>query len=96
MTQAVISSRPTLRSRIQTGGSAALNVLPEATAEHLIDYVNHGGHLVLGPRSGMKDSYNALYPGGNQARWSSCWADKSRSFTHWKTRFPSTAKLVPV
>ncbi len=41
----------------------ALNVLPEAVAQHLIDYVNHGGNLVLGPRSGMKDSYNALYPG---------------------------------
>ena len=40
----------------------ALNVLPQATAEHLIDYVKHGGNLVLGPRSGMKDSYNALYP----------------------------------
>jgi beta-galactosidase len=40
----------------------ALNLLPEAVAQHLIDYVNHGGHLVLGPRSGMKDSYNALYP----------------------------------
>ena len=40
----------------------ALNVLPEAVAQHLIDYVNHGGNLVLGPRSGMKDSYNALYP----------------------------------
>ena len=40
----------------------ALNVLPEAAAQHLIDYVNHGGNLVLGPRSGMKDSYNALYP----------------------------------
>jgi beta-galactosidase len=41
----------------------ALNVLPEAVAQHLIDYVNHGGNLVLGPRSVMKDSYNALYPG---------------------------------
>jgi beta-galactosidase len=41
----------------------ALNLLPEPVAQHLIDYVNHGGNLVLGPRSGMKDSYNALYPG---------------------------------
>ncbi|HEV2276102.1 MAG TPA: beta-galactosidase [Acidobacteriaceae bacterium] len=40
----------------------ALNVLPEATAQHLIDYVKHGGNLVLGPRSAMKDGYNALYP----------------------------------
>jgi beta-galactosidase len=39
----------------------ALNLLSQAVARHLIDYVNHGGNLVLGPRSGMKDSYNALY-----------------------------------
>ncbi len=37
-----------------------LNVLPDAVASHLMDYVNHGGHLVLGPRSGMKDQFNAL------------------------------------
>ena len=31
-------------------------------AQRLIAYVKHGGHLVLGPRSGMKDEYNALIP----------------------------------
>jgi beta-galactosidase len=40
----------------------ALNVLPQATADHLLAYVKQGGHLVLGPRSGMKDAYNALNP----------------------------------
>lgn len=40
----------------------ALNVLPQATADHLLTYVKQGGHLVLGPRSGMKDAYNALNP----------------------------------
>ncbi len=40
----------------------ALNVLSAAQAEHLANYVRHGGHLVLGPRSGMKDPYNALWP----------------------------------
>ena len=40
----------------------ALNVLSTTQAEHLADYVRHGGHLVLGPRSGMKDPYNALWP----------------------------------
>jgi len=40
----------------------ALNVLPQAVADHLIAYVKAGGHLVLGPRSGMKDQYNALNP----------------------------------
>ncbi len=40
----------------------ALNVLPQAMADRLIAYVKQGGHLVLGPRSGMKDEYNALNP----------------------------------
>jgi beta-galactosidase len=39
-----------------------LNVLPDAVADHLREYVQGGGHLVLGPRSGMKDAYNALLP----------------------------------
>jgi beta-galactosidase len=38
----------------------ALNVLPKEVADHLIAYVKQGGNLVLGPRSGMKDEYNAL------------------------------------
>lgn len=37
-----------------------LNVLPDDIAQNLISYVNNGGHLVVGPRSGMKDRYNAL------------------------------------
>ena len=39
-----------------------LNVLDAATAERLARYVRGGGHLVLGPRSGMKDGDNALWP----------------------------------
>ena len=39
-----------------------LNVLPKDLADHLLDYVRKGGHLVLGPRSGMKDEFNALLP----------------------------------
>lgn len=38
-----------------------LNVLPDATAQKLADYVKQGGHLVLGPRSGQKDEFNALH-----------------------------------
>jgi beta-galactosidase len=38
----------------------SLNVIPEDLAKHLIDYVQNGGHLVLGPRSGMKDQFNSL------------------------------------
>ncbi len=37
-----------------------LNVLPDGVAQRLIEYVQQGGHLVLGPRSAMKDEYNAL------------------------------------
>ena len=39
-----------------------LNVLPEDLAQHLREYVQNGGNLVLGPRSGMKDQYDALLP----------------------------------
>jgi beta-galactosidase len=39
----------------------ALNLFSPALAQHLMDYVKQGGNLVLGPRSGMKDSYDALY-----------------------------------
>jgi beta-galactosidase len=38
----------------------SLNVIPPDLARHLADYVARGGHLVLGPRSGMKDEFNAL------------------------------------
>jgi beta-galactosidase len=37
-----------------------LNVIPDDLGRHLLDYVKSGGHLVLGPRSGMKDAFNAL------------------------------------
>jgi beta-galactosidase len=40
----------------------SLNVLPKDLAEHLLEYVRNGGQLVLGPRSGMKDEFNALLP----------------------------------
>jgi len=39
-----------------------LNVLPKDLADHLLEYARNGGNLVLGPRSGMKDEYNALLP----------------------------------
>jgi len=38
----------------------ALNVISEATARNLLAYVRQGGHLILGPRSGMKDADDAL------------------------------------
>jgi beta-galactosidase len=39
-----------------------LYLIPQERAEHLLAYVKNGGHLVLGPRSGMKDEFNALLP----------------------------------
>ena len=39
-----------------------LTILSGDTAERLKAYVERGGHLVLGPRSGMKDGDNALWP----------------------------------
>lgn len=39
----------------------ALNVIDRATADRLARFVRRGGHLVLGPRSGLKDGDNALW-----------------------------------
>jgi beta-galactosidase len=39
-----------------------LNVIPKDLADHLLAYVHDGGHLVLGPRAGMKDDANGLLP----------------------------------
>ena len=56
----VVSTRAPL-SRYRLVVAPALNVLSRAEARHLAAYVRAGGHLVLGPRSGMKDSYDALW-----------------------------------
>ena len=37
-----------------------LCLIPQERAKHLEEYVKNGGHLVLGPRSGLKDEFNAL------------------------------------
>jgi beta-galactosidase len=37
-----------------------LNVIPRSLARRLAAYVRGGGHLILGPRSGMKDRYDRL------------------------------------
>jgi beta-galactosidase len=39
-----------------------LNVLSDAAAKNLVEYVRSGGHLVLGQRSAMKDEDNGLQP----------------------------------
>ncbi len=40
----------------------ALNLLTDAQAKNLMDYVRGGGHLVLGQRSAMKNDDNGLQP----------------------------------
>ncbi|MEI9979511.1 MAG: beta-galactosidase trimerization domain-containing protein [Edaphobacter sp.] len=40
----------------------ALNLLTDAQAKNLMDYVRAGGHLVLGQRSAMKNDDNGLQP----------------------------------
>ena len=40
----------------------ALNLITPDQAKNLNDYVQGGGNLVLGPRSGMKDEDNSLHP----------------------------------
>ncbi|MHB8627972.1 MAG: beta-galactosidase [Aggregatilineales bacterium] len=37
-----------------------LHITDEETAQQLLNYIQGGGHLVLGPRSGVKDEFNAL------------------------------------
>jgi len=37
-----------------------LYLIPKDRAERLLEYVKNGGQLVLGPRSGLKDEFNAL------------------------------------
>jgi beta-galactosidase len=40
----------------------SLHLLTDESALRLLNYVYSGGHLLLGPRSGMKDKHNALHP----------------------------------
>jgi len=45
-----------------------LNLISGDLGRHLLEYMKNGGHLVLGPRSGMKDAYNALLPSRQPGR----------------------------
>ena len=54
---------PTARlERYKLVVAPGLNVFSESTAKNLAEYVQQGGHLVLGQRSGMKDDDNGLQP----------------------------------
>jgi len=54
----VAAAAPLTRYKLVVAPS--LNVIPGALARHLADYVRGGGHLILGPRSGLKDQFNRL------------------------------------
>lgn len=63
LTQAVDIVDPTFPlDRYKLVVAPGLNVISPELAKHLADYVERGGHLVLGPRSGMKNEFNALNP----------------------------------
>lgn len=47
-------------SRYKLVVAPSLNIISPALAAKLIQYVRAGGYLVLGPRSGMKNEFNAL------------------------------------
>jgi len=62
-TQVVDIVVPTLPlDRYKLVVAPSLNVISAELAKTLSDYVARGGHLVLGPRSGMKNEFNALNP----------------------------------
>ena len=47
-------------SRYRLVVAPGLNLIPQKLARRLAAYVRGGGHLILGPRSGMKDRYDRL------------------------------------
>lgn len=60
-TQAVDIVTPIMDlSRYKLVVAPSLNVVSRELARRLTDYVQQGGHLVLGPRTGMKNEFNAL------------------------------------
>lgn len=60
-TQAVDIVTPAMDlSRYKLVVAPSLNVVSSELAARLADYVRAGGHLVLGPRTGMKNEFNAL------------------------------------
>lgn len=61
VTQAVDIVTPAMDlARYKLVVAPSLNVVSPELAARLSDYVRAGGHLVLGPRTGMKDAFNAL------------------------------------
>jgi beta-galactosidase len=59
LTVDIVSAEATLDS-YKLIFAPSLNVISQDLTAHLLAYVQQGGHLVLGPRSGMKDEHNSL------------------------------------
>jgi beta-galactosidase len=55
----IVNARAPL-SRYKVVIAPGLNVISRSLGRHLAAYVRAGGHLILGPRSGMKDRYDRL------------------------------------
>ena len=55
----IVSAQAPL-SRYKVVIAPGLNVISPSLGRHLAAYVRAGGHLILGPRSGMKDQYDRL------------------------------------
>jgi beta-galactosidase GanA len=82
-------------SRYKLVVAPGLNVLSDAAAKNLIDYVRQGGHLVLGQRSAMKNDDNGLQTERQRARWWNCSVGGSSSTTLFLIRFWSRESLDP-
>ena len=69
----------------------ALNLLPEAVAQHLIEYVNHGGNLVLGPPRACHERQLQRALSWRSARTVHRAAGRPRGgiLRSWKNKFPS-------
>jgi len=70
-----------------------LNVLTEEMVQHLLAYVSAGGHLVLGPRSGMKDEFNALLPSRQPGQLAAALGAHVEEFYALDTPIPIGGKL---
>ncbi|MGB3806415.1 MAG: beta-galactosidase [Erythrobacter sp.] len=71
----------------------ALHLVTQEAADNLTRYVESGGTLVLGPRSGMKDAENALSPLGQPGALLDLVGAKVRSFHALDEPVPITGVL---
>ena len=70
-----------------------LNLIPKELAEHLASYVQNGGHLVLGPRSGQKDEYNALLPMREPGYLAAALGGQVEQFYALESNIPASGRL---